>query len=117
MQQVLTDAKQLCHMTPDQLAKPADRDVLDDLVTKVTYGYIGQLDPITDTLKPGVLQAHYDVLKLATFDITKNVPKQLRSGSSTRGRSKHEHGATPPWQIRTARTPGTWWAGRSVEGF
>ena len=77
LQQVRTDAKQLFHMTPAQLAQPAARDVLDDLVTHVTYAYIGQLDPITDTLKPGVLQAHYDVLKLATFDITKNVPKQL----------------------------------------
>ena len=75
LQQVRTDAKQLFQMTPEQLAQPAARDVLDDLVTHVTYAYIGQLDPITDTLKPGVLQAHYDVLKLATFDITKNVPK------------------------------------------
>jgi serine/threonine protein kinase len=77
LQQVRTDAKQLFHMTPDQLAQPAARDVLDDLVTQVTYAYIGQLDPITDTVKPGVLQIHYDVLKLATFNITKNVPKQL----------------------------------------
>lgn len=77
LQQVRTDAKQLFHMTPDQLAQPAARDVLDDLVTQVTYAYIGQLDPITDTVKPGVLQIHYDVLKLATFDITKNVPKHL----------------------------------------
>jgi hypothetical protein len=77
LQQVRTDAKQLFHMTPDQLAQPAARDVLDDLVTQVTYAYIGQLDPITDTVKPGVLQIHYDVLKLATFNITKNVPEQL----------------------------------------
>ena len=77
LQQVRTDAKQLFHMTPEQLAQPAARDVLDDLVTNVTYTYIGQRDPITDTVKPGVIQAHYDVLKLATFDITKNVPKRL----------------------------------------
>jgi serine/threonine protein kinase len=77
LQQVRTDAKQLVHMTPDQLAQPAARDVLDDLVTQTIYAYIGQLDPITGTIKPGVLQAHYNVLKLATFDITKNVPKRL----------------------------------------
>jgi hypothetical protein len=77
LQQVRTDAKQLFHMTPDQLAQPAARDVLDDLVTQVTYAYIGRLDPITDIVKLGVLQIHYDVLKLATFDITKNVPKHL----------------------------------------
>jgi len=51
--------------------------LLDDLVTQVTYAYIGQLDPNTDTITPGVLQAHYDVQLLPTFEITKNVPKSL----------------------------------------
>ena len=77
LQQVRTDAKELLYMTPNQLAQPAARDVLDDLVTQVTYAYIGQIDPITGLIKPGVLQAHYNVQKLATFDITKNVPKSL----------------------------------------
>ncbi len=77
LQQARTDAKQLFNMTPDQLAQPAALDVLDDLVTQATYAYIGQFDPITNTVKPGVLQVHYEVLKLATFDITKNVPKSL----------------------------------------
>jgi eukaryotic-like serine/threonine-protein kinase len=77
LQQVRTDAKQLFDMTPDQLAQPAALAVLDDMVTQATYAYIGQFDPITNSVKPGVLQVHYDVLKLATFDITKNVPKSL----------------------------------------
>ena len=77
LQQMRTDAKQLFDMTPDQLAQPATLNVLDDLVTQATYAYIGQFDPITNTVKSGVLQVHYDVLKLATFDITKNVPKSL----------------------------------------
>ena len=77
LQQVRTDAKQLFNMTPDQLAQPTALAVLDDLVTQATYAYIGQFDPITNSVKPGVLQVHYDVLKLATFDITKNVPKSL----------------------------------------
>jgi hypothetical protein len=77
LQQARTDAKQLFNMTPDQLAQPAALAVLNDLVTQATYAYIGQFDPITNTVKPGVLQVHYDVLKLATFDITKNVPKSL----------------------------------------
>ena len=77
LQQVRTDAKQLFNMTPDQLAQPAALAVLDDLVTQATYAYIGQFDPITNSVKPGVLQVHYDVLKLATFDITKNLPKSL----------------------------------------
>jgi serine/threonine protein kinase len=51
--------------------------LLDDLVTQVTYAYIGQLDPNTDIITPGVLQAHYDVQLLPTFEITKNVPKSL----------------------------------------
>ncbi|HYU77052.1 MAG TPA: hypothetical protein VEL31_30655, partial [Ktedonobacteraceae bacterium] len=77
LQQVRTDAKQLFHMTPEQLAQPAARDVLDDLVTQATYASIGQLDPITGTIKPGMLQAHYDVQQLATFDITNHVPESL----------------------------------------
>ena len=77
LQQVRADAKQLFHMTPNQLAQPAALAVLDDLVTHATYAYTGQLDPNTNTVKPGVLQVHYDVLRLATFDITKNVPQSL----------------------------------------
>jgi eukaryotic-like serine/threonine-protein kinase len=77
LQQVRVDAKQLFHMTPNQLAQPAARVVLDDLVTQATYAYIGQLDPTTNTVRPAVLQTHYDVQKLATFDITKNVPASL----------------------------------------
>ena len=77
LQQVRTDAKMLFDMTPNQLAQPAALNVLDDLVTQVTYAYIGQFDPITNTVKPGVLQVHYEVQQLATFDITKNVPKSL----------------------------------------
>jgi eukaryotic-like serine/threonine-protein kinase len=77
LQQVRVDTRQLFDMTPAQLSQPAARALLDDLVTRVTYAYIGQLDPATDTVRPGVLQAHYDVQKLAAFDITKNVPQRL----------------------------------------
>jgi hypothetical protein len=64
-------------MTPDQLTTTAARDMMDELVTLVTYAYIGQLDPATNTVKPGVLQAHYEAQKLATFDITNKVPQSL----------------------------------------
>ncbi len=74
---VRTDARQLFNMTPDQLAQPAAAQLLDDLVTQVTYACIGQLDPSTNTIKPGVLQAHYAAQQLATFDITRNVPQSL----------------------------------------
>ena len=75
--QVRKDAKDLFAMSPAQLSQPAARDILDDMVTQATYAYIGQLNPATDKVTPGVLQAHYDVQKLATFDITKNVPDKL----------------------------------------
>jgi hypothetical protein len=77
LQQVRMDAKQLFAMTPDQLRQDGARIVLDDLVTQATYAYIGQLDPATNTIKPGVLQAHYDAQSLATFDITTKVPQSL----------------------------------------
>ncbi len=77
LMQARTDAKQLFDMTPAQLAQSTAVPLLDDLVTQVTYAYIGQLDPNTNTVKPGVLEAHYDAQLLATFDITRNVPQRL----------------------------------------
>jgi len=75
--QARADAKQLFDMTPAQLAQNTTVPLLDDLVTQVTYAYIGQLDPNTDTVKPGVLEAHYAVQQLATFDISRSVPQSL----------------------------------------
>ncbi len=77
LQQARMYAKQLFDMSPTQLAQPATRILLDDLVTQVTYAYIGQLNPTTNAVIPGVLQVHYDVSKLATFDITKNMPATI----------------------------------------
>ena len=77
LQQVRMNAKQLFTMTPDQLTQDEARLLLDGLVTNATYAYIGQLNPATDTVTPGVLQAHYDAQRLATFDITANVPQSL----------------------------------------
>jgi hypothetical protein len=39
-----------------------------------TYAYVGQLDPKTDQVQPGVLQVHYDVQKLAALTLTTNLP-------------------------------------------
>jgi serine/threonine protein kinase len=77
LMQARTDAKQLFDMTPAQLAQSTAIPLLDDLVTQVTYAYIGQLDPNTNTVKTGVLQAHYEAQQLATFDITRNMPQSL----------------------------------------
>ena len=77
LQQVRMNAKQLVAMTPDQLTQDGARILLDGLVTYATYAYIGQLNPATNTVRPGVLEAHYDAQRLATFDITMNVPQSL----------------------------------------
>ena len=72
------DAKQLFDMTPAQLAQSNTAvPLLDDLVAQVTYAYIGQLEPATDSVRAGGLAAHYAVQQLATFDITKDVPQSL----------------------------------------
>jgi serine/threonine protein kinase len=77
LQQVRKDAKELFYMTPEQLAQSSAQGTLEDLATQATYAYVGQLDPATNKVLPGILQAHYDIQKLATFDITTHVPTSL----------------------------------------
>lgn len=77
LQKVHDDAKQLYDMGPDQLAQSSAQGLLEDLATQATYAYIGQLDAGTNTVNPGILQAHYDIQKLAAFDITSQVPASL----------------------------------------
>jgi hypothetical protein len=77
LQRVHDDAKKLFDMGPDQLAQPSAQVLLEDLATYATYAYIGQLDPATNTVVPGIVQAHYDIQKLAAFDITTQVPASL----------------------------------------
>ncbi len=76
---VHNDAVQLFNMSQStvQLRQPAAGAMLDDLVTKATYAYIGKLDPATNIVQPGVTQIHYDVQHLATFTLTTNVPDRL----------------------------------------
>jgi serine/threonine protein kinase len=70
-------AQQLVTMNADQLAQPSTLTMLDNLLTATTYAYIGQLNPNTNQVIPGVLQVHYDVQRLATFDITTNLPQSI----------------------------------------
>jgi serine/threonine protein kinase len=77
LQKVHDDAKKLFDMEPDQLAQASSQVVLEELARYATYAYIGQLDPTTNKVVPGILQAHYDIQKLAAFDITKQVPTSL----------------------------------------
>ncbi|MGZ3629556.1 MAG: serine/threonine-protein kinase [Ktedonobacteraceae bacterium] len=70
-------AKQLVNMNADQLAQPTTLTMLDTLLTDTTYAYIGQLNPNTNQVVPGVLQVHYDIQRLATFTITSNLPQSI----------------------------------------
>jgi serine/threonine protein kinase len=76
---VHSDAVQLFNMSQNavQLRQPAAGALLDDLVTKATYAYIGKLNPANNTVQPGVTQIHYDVQHLATFTLTANIPDHL----------------------------------------
>lgn len=73
------DALQLSKLgaDPTQLRQQQAGALLDDMVTQATYAYIGQLDPVTNQVHPGVIQVHYDIQQLSTLVITKDVPKSL----------------------------------------
>lgn len=71
------DVLQLYKLTPDELKLPAAKAFLDDLTVQVTYAYIGQIDPITNQVHPGILQMHYDIQQLATLVVTSKVPNTL----------------------------------------
>jgi eukaryotic-like serine/threonine-protein kinase len=75
--QVRTYAQQLVKMNAVQLALPSTQTMLDSMLLYATYAYIGQLDPQTDQVLPGVLQIHYDVAGLATLTLTSNLPQQI----------------------------------------
>ena len=69
--------RQLVNMNADQLAQPTTLTMLDSLLSDTTYAYIGQLNPNTNQVVPGVLQVHYDIQRLATLNITPNLPQSI----------------------------------------
>ena len=69
LQAVRTDALQLFRMTNDQLLGDAGRALLDDLATQANNAFVGQINPFTHQVKEGVVQIHYKIQRLATFDI------------------------------------------------
>jgi serine/threonine protein kinase len=78
--QVRKDAIALFNMgnrDPMQLRQPEANRLLDDMVTQATYAYIGQLDPVTNQIRPGVIQVHHDNQKLAVLSITSDLPSSL----------------------------------------
>ncbi|GHP01152.1 hypothetical protein KSF_111990 [Reticulibacter mediterranei] len=64
-----TDAIKLLQMTPQQLLAPTTVALLDDLFTQANNAFVGQTDPNTNQVRAGVVQIHYDIQRLATFDI------------------------------------------------
>ncbi|HYX49199.1 MAG TPA: hypothetical protein VE843_05625, partial [Ktedonobacteraceae bacterium] len=74
---VRADAQQLVKMDAVQLSQPSTQAMLDDMLKNATYAYIGQLNPSTNQVVPGVLQVHYDIQKLAALTITPTLPQSI----------------------------------------
>ena len=70
LQQVHKDALQLINLSDAQLLQQSARSILDDMATQANFAFTGQIDPTTGQVKPGVVQVHYNIQRLATFDIT-----------------------------------------------
>ncbi|GAC1426663.1 MAG: hypothetical protein NVS4B1_15240 [Ktedonobacteraceae bacterium] len=64
------DAAKLIHMNADQLVQSDALTLLNDLFIQANHAFVGQVDPNTDNVKEGVVQIHYNVQALATFDVT-----------------------------------------------
>jgi serine/threonine protein kinase len=67
---VRADAVKLVHMNNAQLSQPDALQILDDLFTQANYAFVGQFDPNTKSVKEGAVQIHYNIQRLATFDVT-----------------------------------------------
>jgi serine/threonine protein kinase len=61
----------------DKIRQPSTGVLLDDMVNQATFAYIGQLNPVTNQVEGGVLQAHYDMQKLAAYTLTTKLPTRI----------------------------------------
>ncbi len=68
-QQVRQDARRLITMTTAQLLSQSSLSILDDMETAARYAFIGQIDPNTNAEQGGVVEIHYNIQRLATFNI------------------------------------------------
>lgn len=67
---VRKDAQQLERMSSAQLAQTSTRDsLLDAMSNDALAAFAGQIDPATGNVEKGVIQIHYDIQRLATFDL------------------------------------------------
>ena len=62
------EALQLYHMTDAQLVGSNARSLLDSVATLANTAFVGQINP-QGQVTPGVVQIHYDIQQMATFDI------------------------------------------------
>ena len=69
LEQVHQDAVHLVKMSSAQLLQSSTLSILDDMVTQALYAFVGRIDPASGQLEEGVVQVHYDIQRLATFDI------------------------------------------------
>jgi eukaryotic-like serine/threonine-protein kinase len=74
------DASNLIHMSSTQLLQPETLTIFNDLFKQANTAFVGQIDPNTDNVKEGVVQIHYAIQALATFDVT---PCTLNNGKSS----------------------------------
>ncbi|HKF37125.1 MAG TPA: protein kinase [Ktedonobacteraceae bacterium] len=63
-----TEALQLFQMTDAQLVGSNARSLLDSLATLANTAFVGQINP-QGQVTPGIVQIHYDIQQMATFDI------------------------------------------------
>lgn len=63
------DAKELVALTDSQLMQPSTLIILNDLENQANAILVGQLDSSSGQVTPGVVQIHYNILQLVTFDI------------------------------------------------
>ena len=77
---VHADAKTLVQMNNAQLSQPATFQTLDHMFTQANYAFVGQFDPNTGTVMEGVVQIHYNIQRLATFDVT---PCTINNGQNS----------------------------------
>ncbi len=66
---VHSDAEKILQMPTNQLLQPAGTALLNDMFTQANSAFIGQTDPNTLQVKEGVAQIHYNIQRLATFDV------------------------------------------------
>ncbi len=77
---VHADAAKLIHMNTDQLLQADTGTLLNDLFTQANNAFVGQIDPNTNNVKEGVVQIHYNIQALATFDVA---PCTIQNGKSS----------------------------------